>query len=157
MVYVYVLQLSEGKWYVGLTHRSVKARFKEHMEGKGSAWTKKYKPIKIHKIISKKQYSIIDYNTENRFTREYMEEYGIENVRGGIYTSLTLQEELQRYLELTIESQERWYNGKFMGDDEECDFIKKMDKLISELEAGNLCFNCHMKGHYSNNCPYPKW
>jgi predicted GIY-YIG superfamily endonuclease len=42
---IYILKLEENKWYVGKTYRKVKERFQEHLDGKGSSWTKKYKPI----------------------------------------------------------------------------------------------------------------
>jgi predicted GIY-YIG superfamily endonuclease len=48
---IYILKLQENKWYIGKTYKKVKERFQEHLDGKGSSWTSKYKPIKIHKII----------------------------------------------------------------------------------------------------------
>ena len=47
---IYVLKLECGKYYIGRTNKKVIERFKEHKTGKGSAWTRKYKPIRIDKI-----------------------------------------------------------------------------------------------------------
>ena len=44
------LKLDEEKYYVGKSN-NVKKRYKEHITGNGSAWTRMYKPISIHKII----------------------------------------------------------------------------------------------------------
>ena len=41
---IYVLKLQGGRYYVGKS-QDVIGRYKQHMDGKGSAWTKKYKPI----------------------------------------------------------------------------------------------------------------
>ena len=43
---IYVLKLKGGKYYVGRTDKNAIVRFKEHQVGKGSAWTRKYKPTK---------------------------------------------------------------------------------------------------------------
>ncbi len=46
---IYVLQLKSGKYYVGQTNKVAK-RFEEHKEGKGSAWTSTYKPVKVLEV-----------------------------------------------------------------------------------------------------------
>jgi predicted GIY-YIG superfamily endonuclease len=48
---IYILKLVSNKYYVGKSSNPQK-RFMEHMNRNGSAWTKKYKPISIEKIIS---------------------------------------------------------------------------------------------------------
>ena len=50
MVYVYILKLENGKYYVGKTNNP-EYRLNNHFNENGSAWTKKYKPIKILKLI----------------------------------------------------------------------------------------------------------
>lgn len=45
MVFIYILQLEQGKYYVGKT-TNYAFRFERHFSSGGSAWTKKYKPIK---------------------------------------------------------------------------------------------------------------
>ncbi len=83
---IYILKLKSGKYYVGKSSNPTK-RFEEHKSGKGSAWTQAYKPTGIEKIIPNA--SPFD---EDRYVKEYMAKYGIENVRGGSYVSIELDE-----------------------------------------------------------------
>ena len=50
MIYIYILQLEQNKYYVGKTGNP-QFRLNNHITGSGSAWTKKYKPIKLIKLI----------------------------------------------------------------------------------------------------------
>ena len=77
----YVLRLSSGKYYVGKTD-NMDRRWKEHLTGTGSAWTSKYPPIAIEKTI--RNASPFE---EDKVTKEYMNKYGIDNVRGGSYVT----------------------------------------------------------------------
>lgn len=83
---IYILKLQGGKYYIGKTSDPVK-RYQEHLEGRGSAWTKKYKPVSLEKVI--KNASPFD---EDKYTKEYMAKYGIDKVRGGSYVSMELDE-----------------------------------------------------------------
>jgi len=86
---VYVLQLKEGKYYIGKTY-DIEKRFEEHLagEGLGSAWTRKYEPLSIEKtILNASPFE------EDKVTKEYMLRYGIENVRGGSYVTELLTNE----------------------------------------------------------------
>lgn len=81
---IYVLRLKGGKYYVGKTD-DVERRYAQHVSGKGSAWTRKYPPVKLQKIY--KRASVFD---EDKVTKELMQKHGIENVRGGAYVSVEL-------------------------------------------------------------------
>ena len=50
MLYIYVLELEKGKYYIGKTDNITK-RYNEHINGLGSFWTKINKPVCIIKII----------------------------------------------------------------------------------------------------------
>ena len=115
---IYVLKLEGGKYYVGRTNKKVVQRFKEHINGKGSAWTRKYKPIKILDVILNR-----DKFDEDKITKQYMEKYGIENVRGGTYCKITLSNETIKMITTEL-------NG-----------------------ATDKCYNCGEVGHYEQNCP----
>ena len=115
---IYVLKLEGGKFYVGRTDKNAIARFKEHKAGKGSAWTRKYKPIKLEYVKNGDKFD------EDKLTKQYMEKYGIGNVRGGTYCQITLGDE-------TIEMISKELNG-----------------------GTNKCYNCGKMGHYIKNCPY---
>lgn len=86
--FVYCLMLEEGKYYVGKT-RCLSRRIFAHFGYGGSKWTKKYQPIAILFLqsfdnnITKEELSEI----ENMYTIFYMEEYGRDNVRGGLWTT----------------------------------------------------------------------
>ena len=47
---IYVLRLEGGRYYVGKTD-NVPQRFQQHLQGQGSTWTKKYKPVSLVKTI----------------------------------------------------------------------------------------------------------
>ena len=82
---IYALQLEEGKFYVGKTHKNIgiKIAFDEHLKGNGCEWIRKYKPISI--IENYEHYYIFE---EDILTKKYMMKYGIQNVRGGSYTKI---------------------------------------------------------------------
>jgi predicted GIY-YIG superfamily endonuclease len=83
---IYILKLEGGKFYVGKTDNVIN-RYQQHLNGSGSAWTKKYKPIGIEKVIPN-----ASPFEEDKVTKEYMAKYGIENVRGGAYVEVELSE-----------------------------------------------------------------
>jgi len=93
---IYILRLQQGKYYIG---KSVNAenRIQAHKAGGGSFWTKKYKMIEVVQII--KNANIFD---EDRYTKEYMAKYGIDNVRGGSYVTLTLSDEQKELIKREI-------------------------------------------------------
>lgn len=85
MVFIYILKLEKGKYYIGKTNNP-DIRINEHFtKNCASQWTKKYKPIKVEKIIPN-----CDNYDEDSYTLRYMNIYGIENVRGGQFVRLKL-------------------------------------------------------------------
>jgi len=86
--WVYVLLCSEKKWYVGATTKKPDIRFQEHLGGlRGSAWCKKYKPLRIIKVEKyKNKLEILVF--EKLTTFEMMKKYGYEQVRGANYCQL---------------------------------------------------------------------
>ena len=113
---IYVLKLEKNKYYVGRT-TNFERRMKEHMLGNGSAWTRKYKPIKVEQII--KNANIFD---EDRYVKEYMAKYGIEQVRGGTYVNEKLDE-----IQIYSLQKEIW-------------------------GSSDLCTRCGRSGHFINKC-----
>jgi len=120
MVYIYILLLQKNKYYVGKTTRPT-FRLKQHFDSGGSSWTKKYKPIKIIKIIP----NCDDYD-EDKYTKMYMDNHGIDNVRGGSYSTVRLDK-------TTVDNLKRMSNG-----------------------TNDKCFECGKKGHFSKYCPNRK-
>ena len=113
---IYILKLINSKYYVGKTH-NIENRYEQHINGSGSAWTKKYKPLAIIKKI--KSTSQFD---EDKYVKEYMSKYGIENVRGGTYTSIELD-----YVSLLQLQKELWHSK-------------------------NLCTRCGRNSHFVKDC-----
>lgn len=116
MVTLYVLQLACGKYYVGKS-KNTTSRIEDHYEGSGSSWTSKYKPIKIVETIEN-----CDEFDEDKYTLKYMQQYGIDNVRGGSFCEINLNNDNRRT-------------------------INKM--LIS---SSDKCYNCNETGHFAKNC-----
>jgi hypothetical protein len=86
MVFLYILQLEQGKYYVGKTNHP-NFRIEQHFGNSGSAWTRKYTPLSVLKIIP----NCDDYD-EDKQTIQCMEKYGLENVRGGSFCEITLSD-----------------------------------------------------------------
>ena len=118
MIYIYILLLTGNKIYVGETKIPVFSRINAHFNNQGSAWTKMYKPIKVLSIYR----TNIPYLETSKFL-EMVEKYGIENVRGNIYSRIRLNS--SEYLH-----------------------IEKM--LRNKKET---CLSCNSKDHYITNCP----
>ena len=47
---IYILSLEKGKYYVGKTG-NIPRRLNDHFKGRGGAWTKMFKPIKVVDIL----------------------------------------------------------------------------------------------------------
>jgi hypothetical protein len=84
---LYVLALEEGKYYVGTTRKTAQQRMSEHLNGGGTAWTERYKPVKI--ILEEAPYRPY---SEDATTLLWMAVFGVDAVRGGQYSSLQLTE-----------------------------------------------------------------
>jgi predicted GIY-YIG superfamily endonuclease len=93
---IYILRLQGQKFYVGKSD-NVMLRYQQHMNGGGSAWTKKYKPISLEKTIEN-----VSPFQEDSITKEYMSKYGIDKVRGGSYCEIELSDFHKEALNMEI-------------------------------------------------------
>ena len=96
MTNIYIIKCEEGKWYIGKSAEPEK-RYKKHCDGGATAWTTKYKPVDLEKIIENQS----NYD-EDKYVKEYMGMYGIENVRGGSYVMTELTKEQKELLQKEI-------------------------------------------------------
>jgi len=113
---IYILKLENDKWYIGKSDNPEK-RFLQHKNGSGSAWTSRYKAVELFKVIEN-----VSPFDEDKFTKEYMSIYGIDNVRGGSYTQIILPEEQKKLIQ-----RELW-------------------------SMKNLCNNCGSSQHWVRSC-----
>lgn len=116
MTTIYILKLVLNKYYIGRTN-NIENRLIQHKNGSASAWTKKYTMISVIQTIP--NISIYD---EDRYTKEYMYLYGIDNVRGGSYVKINLD-----YEQITSINKELW-------------------------NAHNLCTRCGRNTHFVSTC-----
>ena len=77
---LYILKLENDKWFIGKS-ANVEKRYEQHLNGEGDTFTQLHKPVSLE--LSRELISDTD---QDETVREYMRKYGIENVRGGIYS-----------------------------------------------------------------------
>ena len=118
MYSIYIIKCQEDKYYIGKTERDPQIRYQKHLSGKGSIWTKKYKPKELVCVYKK-----CDSYDEDKYTKMYMEKYGIDNVRGGSYTTIKLSYETKEFLKQEI------------------------------ISAQDKCRGCGKSGHFYRYCP----
>jgi hypothetical protein len=150
MVFIYVLQLEEDKYYIGKTN-NLAFRLENHFNSNGSAWTKKYKPIKVLELIS----NCDDYD-EDKYTRKYMDKYGIDNVRGGSFCEINLNENNL----ITLNQMSNGTNNKcfICGSDQhfakDCEYVnvKKETKQIDKSNEKCDCSTSYFSPHRRSKC-----
>ena len=142
---IYILLLEKDKIYIGRTSNFDK-RYNDHINGKGSWWTRKYKPVEIlDKYTSSNSFE------EDTFVKMYMSEYGIENVRGGSYVQDKLND---NHIEL-LQKEIRFAKNQCANCGESDHFIKncnvdifyKSEKCFKEFETKFDCL-VHIQSHY---------
>ena len=143
MVFIYILKLQKNKYYVGKTETPY-FRIQKHFDGGGSAWTRKYPPVEIEEVIT----DCDDYD-EDKYTKMYMDQYGIDNVRGGSYSSVFLDNTVVNLLEKQSDST----NDRCFKCGKRGHFANQCDESESEEEEEELtCFRCGRIGHCVSSC-----
>ena len=157
---IYILRLQGARYYVGKSDNVMK-RYEQHLLGKGSAWTKKYKPISVEKVIEN-----VSPFDEDKYTKIYMAKYGIDKVRGGTYVSVELDD-----------FQTEALNAEIWGAEDKCTLCGRKGHFVKDCYAktdvsGNeiiyeddeeedsddnsddsdSCYKCGREGHYVRDC-----
>jgi predicted GIY-YIG superfamily endonuclease len=174
---IYVLRLTGGKYYIGKT-TNLLARLDAHRHdcpSHGSSWTDKYiieDCIESVAMTSK-------FHEDNK-TLEYMGKYGIDNVRGGSFCSVELDQATKDHIQKQI-----WHTeGKCLNCGSEGHYAKTCEKttngpsssptnqqgqnqnsmttqhhvssqnhrLTTSSKKYGVCYRCGRPGHFANQC-----
>lgn len=117
-MFIYILELEQNKYYIGKTTNI--AFSLDHFTSNGT-WTRKYKPIQVESIIA----DCDDYH-EDKYTLKYMEQYGINNVRGGSFCEIKLSDAN----------------------------IITLNQIMNSVT--DKCYICGDNGHFANECKKEK-
>lgn len=137
--YIYVLHLSNSKYYVGATN-SLDSRIEQHKNGIRSCdWVQSNLPIaNVSIYISTSKYD------EDGITKEMMSHYGVENVRGGSYTQKVIPSIIVSQLKKELATAN---NACF-----ECGGSGHYSSSCPNKKGFNVCSRCHRKGHTVDKC-----
>lgn len=160
-MFVYVLALENGKYYVG-SSKSPYKRIINHFNNQGSQWTKRYKPLEIIEVIPD-----CDLYDEDKYTRKYMDKFGVDNVRGGSYTTFSFDENTHKHLQREKSFCENkcfkcGESGHYARDCDEIhacinDYERSLsfnydDEKVIQPKVINICLKCGEEGHCWNDC-----
>jgi cellular nucleic acid-binding protein len=168
---VYALKLEGGKYYIGKSD-NLDQRLASHFSGSGAAWTREHQPLKVMEIRND-----VSRFEEDKMTKEYMEKYGIDNVRGGAYTQIDLtegsRESLQREIRGTTDvcfkcnrpghwasqcyarTVEVWgcnYCNSEFDTKQQAERHERSCGSHSRVSSGGNCYRCGRSGHWVNQC-----
>ena len=152
---IYKMNLEGGKKYVGKT-TNVDRRMDQHFSGNGAKVTKKFKPINA-KVVDEVPGFFSD-DVEQEYTEEYIDKYGYENVRGGMYTnSKTLKKNNQDTYHSNRGVHTMWNPGTPKPKKSKPKPKKKVSKCSRCGRSGHSKGNCYAKSHVNGYQLHEWW
>jgi predicted GIY-YIG superfamily endonuclease len=140
---IYVLRLEDRYFYVGKTN-DVNQRYAQHCSGNGCEWTKLHKPVCIERIIE----NASPYD-EDKITKEYMDLYGIDQVRGGSYVAINLSPH-----DIKTLNREKWMaNDWCMRCGQAYHFVKDCDAVV-DINGNKLFYQDNHYNSFNNRSNY---
>lgn len=145
--FVYALKLEKEKYYIGKSSVP-KSRILSHFKSNGSEWTSLYKPLSVVEVVKG------DAFDEDKITKQYMDQYGVDNVRGGSYCKPKLFSCQYKSLETELKSlRDQCYkcgeSGHLM---KSCSARKRARASISRVSRVSSCTRCGRNTHTRNQC-----
>jgi hypothetical protein len=100
-VSLFLLELEHGKFYAGASSDPVKAleECRERL-GSFSQWTQIHRPVRLREVVRVAQ--VVDLDV---YVRKWMLQYGVENVRGGSWSSVRLTDKDRQVLSVELPRQ----------------------------------------------------
>lgn len=144
---IYILRLENNKYYIGKTN-NLEERLKAHDQRTGCAWTSKYKFVELIETIDTD--NIFE---EDKCTKEYMNKYGIDNVRGGSYCQISLSPSDKKCLERELFHAK----GLCLQCGNSGHFVTDCKNNKVNLKKDQSCSRCGRNNHSSDNCYAKKY
>jgi len=88
---VFILKLINNKYYVGSTNNIYSTFQQLFSPNVNNKWLKMYKPLYVHKVVYN-----CNQDDEHTYLLDYIDKYGLDNVRGHTFDSTTYEKELMK-------------------------------------------------------------
>ena len=152
---IYALKLQSGKYWIGraikllnIWNKPISSDSLDDYDNIviptiNHPWTRMFSPIKFDMIAFNK-----DKYDEIKILLQYMDKYGISEVRGGPYVNIHLKPAQEKFLLSQLRSINRLWDVEY---DEE-DAVSDKSQLL-EITTLRKCVYCHKTNCYSRYCP----